>query len=57
MMLSHNDLWSAVLDLDSLVDHYQMTEAERAKYNEVRKKLGWAEVREPDYSGSPGNMS
>ena len=59
MMLSHNDLMSLLRDMDSLVysKHYEFTSEERERYNAIRKKLGWCSVREPDYSGSPGNMS
>jgi len=59
MMLSHDDLWSIVCELDGLVHsmHYELTTEQREKYNAVRKKMGWAMVRVPDYSGSPGNMS
>jgi hypothetical protein len=59
MTHSHDELWSIIRDLDSLLYQfsYELTADQREKYNAARKKLGWCSVSEPDYSGSPGNMS
>ena len=56
--LTEFELMSIIRDLDDLIHsrHYELSSDQREQYNAARKKMGWCSVREPDYSGSPGNF-